>query len=76
MPLRKHPTYGPVRGIQGRVKPDLRDRAGIASYERLADLLDGHDEGDLASWVRARLAVASISTAAFASVKGRPSEVR
>ena len=37
------------------LKPDLRDRVGVASYKRLAELLDGHDKGDLASWVRARL---------------------
>jgi len=44
-----------VAAFKDPLKPDLRDRLGIASYERLADLLDRRGEGDLASWVRAQL---------------------
>jgi hypothetical protein len=29
--------------------PEHRDRVGVASYKRLAEVLDGHDKGDLAS---------------------------
>lgn len=47
-----------VAAFKERLKPDVRDRVGVVSYERLADLLERHDEGDLAAWVRARLAAA------------------
>src|SRR3954469_4333355 len=30
------------------LKSGLRDRVGVASYKRLAELLDGHDKGNLA----------------------------
>jgi hypothetical protein len=70
-------TTGQCAALKNPLKPGLRDRAGISSYEQPDghDGHDGHDEGDLASWVRARLAVASISTAAFAREKGRPSRM-
>jgi hypothetical protein len=47
-----------VAAFKKLLKTDVRDRAGIVSYERLADLLDGHQESDLASWVRTRLEAA------------------
>jgi restriction endonuclease-like protein len=47
-----------IASFKRLLKPDVRDRVGILSYEQLADVLDRHDEGDLGSWVWTRLAVA------------------
>jgi hypothetical protein len=45
-----------VAAFKRLLKPDVCGRLGVVSYERVADLLDLHDEGGLASWVRSRLA--------------------
>src|SRR3954451_13424985 len=59
------------------LKPDLRDRVGVACCKRFAELLDGHDKGrprftgaSSATSGRTSL-VGSISTAAFMG-QGRP----
>ena len=51
MGLRAH-----VAAFKRLLKPDVCGRLGVVSYERVADLLDLHDEGGLASWVRSQLA--------------------
>jgi hypothetical protein len=45
-----------VAAFKRLLKPDVCGRLGVVSCERVADLLDLHDEGGLASWVRSRLA--------------------
>jgi hypothetical protein len=45
-----------VAAFKRLLKPDVCGRLGVVSDERVADLLDPHDEGGLASWVRSPLA--------------------
>jgi hypothetical protein len=53
---RTHQLLHRLAEFTGLLKPDLRDRVGVISYERLADVLDQHGEDELASWVRTRVA--------------------
>lgn len=45
-----------VAAFRQLLKPDVRDRVGVVSYECIADVLDQHSEELLASWLRKRLA--------------------
>ena len=51
-----HQLRDRVAAFKGLLKPDVRDRVGVISYEQLADVLNQHGDDELASWVRTRLA--------------------
>jgi hypothetical protein len=45
-----------VTNFKMLLRPELRDRVGVISYERIGVILSAHGEVDLATWVNARLA--------------------
>lgn len=53
-------TYAPVltnavETFRALLRPEVRERVGLITYERIADVLNANGEVDLASWVKQRI---------------------
>jgi hypothetical protein len=44
-----------VERFRALLRPELRTRIGIVSYERIADVLSASGEAELGKWVRQRI---------------------